>query len=81
MSRAVWLRIPLEPKTAAWSYTVPFEEKMDVESIGNDSDCRAQNVEYHSCPSMAGTYIPCIGVIDGHDDNVAEAITDPRIRW
>lgn len=44
ISSAVWLRTPLEPKTAAWSYTVPFEEKIDVESIGNDNDWKVRDV-------------------------------------
>ena len=43
ISNAVWLSWNCESKTADWSYIDPFEEKIEVESIGKAKDWKTLN--------------------------------------
>ena len=47
----------------------PLEEKIEVESMGKACDCQPFQHMYDTREWIA--YVPSVGVIDSHDDDVA----------
>ena len=81
ISNAVWLSRNCESKTADCWYIDPFEEKIEVESIGKAKDWRILNEHKETwlSPTRRPTHIPCVCIINYHDHDIAQDISSPWI--